>query len=65
MRMQYASPPEDFPKVDFMTVYPASVKTQMNSGRTLFAIPSADHAKAVIDKFTWQNETMGSWWHEW
>jgi len=35
----------------------------MNSGRYLGSISAESHAKAVIDKLGWENETIGHWVH--
>ena len=40
--------------LDVLTVFPASVKTNMNSGRYTFTVTSEQHASAVIDKLGWE-----------
>lgn len=35
--------------LDVLTVYPASVKSQMNSGRYTFTVTAEQHARSVID----------------
>jgi len=49
--------------LDVLTVSPASVKTQMNSGRYTGTITAAAHAKSVVDKLGWEVETVGHWVH--
>lgn len=41
--------------VDVLTVLPSSTKSNMNSGRYLFSIYAAQHAKAVIDQVGWDS----------
>jgi len=50
-------------KIDVMTVTPASVKTQMNSGRYCMTVTAEAHGKAVIDQLGWQSVTWGHWMH--
>lgn len=45
----YKADPENMPNVEFMRVYPNSVKSALNSGRLLFTVTSEQHAKAVVD----------------
>ena len=45
--------------LDVLTVYPASVKSQMNSGRYTFTVSSQQHAKSVIDSLGWDSVTQG------
>ena len=47
-------------KIDILTVTPASVKTQMNSGRYLSSITADTHAAATINQLGWQKVTYGS-----
>jgi len=49
--------------LDVLTVHPASVKTQMNSGRYPGTVTAAAHAKGVIDKLGWDSCTYGHWVH--
>ena len=45
----YQKDPVNTPNVEFMQVYPNSVKSALNSGRILFTVSSEAHAKAVVD----------------
>lgn len=45
----YKNDPVNMPNIEFMRVYPNSVKSALNSGRLLFTVTSEQHAKAVVD----------------
>lgn len=47
-------------KLDVLTVTPNQTKTQMNSGRYLFAINADRHAKATVNQLGWASLTYGS-----
>jgi short-subunit dehydrogenase len=49
--------------LDVLTVHPASVKSQMNSGRYTCTITRDQHAWAVINSLGWDSETHGHWNH--
>ena len=51
------------PNVEFMQVYPNSVKSQLNPGILLFTVTSEAHAKAVVDAIGWTAETRGACAH--
>lgn len=45
----YKADPVNMPNVEFMRVYPNSVKSALNSGRLMFTVTSEQHAKSVVD----------------
>lgn len=45
----YIADPVNMPNIEFMRVYPNSVKSALNSGRLCFTVTSEAHAKAVVD----------------
>lgn len=47
-------------KIDFLTVTPANVETQLDSGRWCFSISAERHAEATINQLGRQSVTRGS-----
>lgn len=45
----YKADPVNMPNVEFMQVYPNSVKSALNPGLLAFTVTSEEHAKAVVD----------------
>lgn len=50
--------------VEVLTVEPAAVRSGMNSGTSPESITSEQHARAVVDKLGWEEETPGHWKHD-
>ena len=50
-------------KLDILTVTPASVKTQMNSGRYCFSVTAEAHASTVISQLGRTDKTYGHVYH--
>lgn len=59
----YKADPKNRPNIEFMQVYPNSVKSALNPGTLLFTVSSEAHAKAVVDQIGWTTDTRGACAH--